>query len=112
MRISHWSSDVCSSDLVEELLGLGAPVAAHWIADRQSAPLILNFGNEAQRQSYLPRIARGEIFFCIGMSEPGSGSDLASVRTRADRTEHGWRVNGQKLGPSGTRKSGVEGQGG
>lgn len=87
--------------VVEELLGLGAPVAAHWIADRQSAPLILNFGNEAQRQSYLPRIARGEIFFCIGMSEPGSGSDLASVRTRADRTETGWRVNGQKIWTSG-----------
>jgi alkylation response protein AidB-like acyl-CoA dehydrogenase len=87
--------------VVEELLGVGAPVAAHWIADRQSAPLILNFGNEAQREYYLPRIARGEIFFCIGMSEPGSGSDLASVRTRAARTETGWRVNGQKIWTSG-----------
>jgi alkylation response protein AidB-like acyl-CoA dehydrogenase len=87
--------------VVEELLGVGAPVAAHWIADRQSAPLILNFGNEAQREAYLPRIARGEIFFCIGMSEPGSGSDLASVRTRAVRTETGWRVNGQKIWTSG-----------
>lgn len=87
--------------VVEELLSVGAPVAAHWIADRQSAPLILNFGNEAQRLSYLPRIARGEIFFCIGMSEPGSGSDLASVRTRAERTESGWRVNGQKIWTSG-----------
>ncbi|HEX2813646.1 MAG TPA: acyl-CoA dehydrogenase family protein [Sphingopyxis sp.] len=87
--------------VVEELLGVGAPVAAHWIADRQSAPLILNFGSEAQRESYLPRIAKGEIFFCIGMSEPGSGSDLASVRTRAARTETGWRVNGQKIWTSG-----------
>jgi alkylation response protein AidB-like acyl-CoA dehydrogenase len=87
--------------VVEELLAVGAPVAAHWIADRQSAPLILNFGNEAQREFYLPRIARGEIFFCIGMSEPGSGSDLASVRTRAERTETGWRVNGQKIWTSG-----------
>lgn len=87
--------------VVEELLAVGAPVAAHWIADRQSAPLILNFGNEAQREFYLPRIAKGEIFFCIGMSEPGSGSDLASVRTRAERTENGWRVNGQKIWTSG-----------
>ena len=87
--------------VVEELLSVGAPVAAHWIADRQSAPLILNFGSEAQRESYLPRIAKGEIFFCIGMSEPGSGSDLASVRTRATRTETGWRVNGQKIWTSG-----------
>ena len=83
--------------VVEELLSAGAPVAAHWIADRQSAPLILNFGTEAQRDFYIPRICRGEAFFCIGMSEPGSGSDLASVRTRAERTATGWRVNGQKI---------------
>ncbi len=83
--------------VVEELLAAGAPVAAHWIADRQSAPLILNYGTAAQRDFYLPKICRGEAFFCIGMSEPGSGSDLASVRTRAERTATGWRVNGQKI---------------
>lgn len=83
--------------IVEELLSAGAPVAAHWIADRQSAPLILNYGTDAQREYYLPRICRGEALFCIGMSEPGAGSDLASVRTRADRTTSGWRVNGQKI---------------
>jgi alkylation response protein AidB-like acyl-CoA dehydrogenase len=83
--------------VVEELLSAGAPVAAHWIADRQSAPLILNFGTEAQRQAFIPRICRGELFFCIGMSEPGAGSDLASVRTRAERTGTGWRLNGQKI---------------
>ncbi len=83
--------------VVEELLSAGAPVAAHWIADRQSAPLILNYGSEAQRESYLPKICRGEAFFCIGMSEPGSGSDLASVRTRAERTDQGWLLQGQKI---------------
>lgn len=83
--------------VVEELLSAGAPVAAHWIADRQSAPLILDFGTEEQRQAYIPKICSGELFFCIGMSEPGSGSDLASVRTRAERTAAGWRLNGQKI---------------
>lgn len=83
--------------IVEELLAAGAPVAAHWIADRQSGPLILNYGTEAQRQFYLPRIARGEAFFCIGMSEPGAGSDLAGVRSRAEPTDYGWCLNGQKL---------------
>ncbi len=83
--------------LVEELLRAGAPVAAHWIADRQSAPHILKFGTPAQAAFYLPRICRGEAFFCIGMSEPGSGSDLASVRTRATRTASGWRLDGQKI---------------
>lgn len=83
--------------VVEELLSAGAPVAAHWIADRQSAPLILKFGDEEQRTKYVPAICRGEAFFCIGMSEPGAGSDLAGVRTRAERTDGGWRINGQKI---------------
>ncbi len=83
--------------VVEELLAAGAPVAAHWIADRQSGPLILRYGTEDQRVFYLPRICRGEAFFCIGMSEPNSGSDLATVRTRAERTARGWRLNGQKI---------------
>lgn len=84
--------------VVEELLSAGAPVAAHWIADRQSGPLIRHFGTEEQRQFYLPRICKGEALFCIGMSEPGSGSDLASVRTRAEPQGDGsWLLNGQKI---------------
>lgn len=83
--------------VAEELLVAGAPVAAHWIGDRQSAPLICRFGSEAQRQRFVPAICRAEIFFCIGMSEPGSGSDLASVRTRAVRDGNGWRLNGRKI---------------
>lgn len=83
--------------VVEELLAAGAPVSAHWIADRQSAPLILKYGTEAQKQRHVPPICRGESFFCIGMSEPGSGSDLASVRTRATKTGDGWRLSGQKI---------------
>ncbi|AVO49472.1 acyl-CoA dehydrogenase [Melaminivora suipulveris] len=83
--------------LVEEFLNAGAPVGSHWIADRQSAPLILKYGTEAQKQFYVPRVCRGEAFFCIGMSEPGSGSDLASVKTRATPNEHGFLLNGQKI---------------
>lgn len=83
--------------VIEEMLAAGAPVSAHWVADRQSGPLLLRFGTEQQRQRILPGIARGETYFCIGMSEPGAGSDLAAVRTRARRTEGGWRVNGQKI---------------
>src|ERR1700747_534060 len=83
--------------IAEELLAAGAPVAAHWIADRQSGPSILRFGTEGQRHRYLPGIASGELFFAIGMSEPDSGSDLASVRTRAERVDGGWVVNGTKV---------------
>ncbi|TAL54882.1 acyl-CoA dehydrogenase family protein [Pandoraea sp.] len=83
--------------LAEELLNAGAPVGAHWIADRQSGPLIAAYGTAAQKAFYLPKICRGEAFFCIGMSEPNAGSDLASVRTRAEKTAHGWRLSGQKI---------------
>ena len=84
--------------VTEELLAAGAPVAAHWIADRQSGPNLLRYGTEAQRQEILPRIAAGECYFVIGMSEPDSGSDLASIRTRAARNADGdWVVNGAKV---------------
>ena len=83
--------------VTEELLAAGAPVSAHWIADRQSGPLLLRYGSEAQRARYLPGIARGETFFSIGMSEPDSGSDLASVSTRAEAVQGGWVVNGTKV---------------
>ena len=91
--------------VTEELLVAGAPVAAHWIADRQSGPLLLRYGTEAQRQDFLPRIARGECFFCIGMSEPDSGSDLASIRTRAEPVEGGFRLNGRKVWTSHAHRS-------
>lgn len=83
--------------VVEELLAVGAPVCAHWIADRQSGPLLLKYGTDAQKQFYLPRICKGEAFFCIGMSEPNAGSDLASVTSRAVKTDTGWELSGQKI---------------
>ena len=83
--------------VLEECLSAGAPVSAHWVADRQSGPLLLRFGTEEQRQRFLPRIARGELALAIGMSEPDSGSDLASIRTRAEHVERGYRVNGTKI---------------
>ncbi len=83
--------------VLEEMLAAGAPVSFHWIADRQSGPLLLRFGTEAQRQRFLPAIARGELAFAIGMSEPDSGSDLASIRTRAEKVDGGYRVNGTKV---------------
>lgn len=91
--------------VIEELLAAGAPVAAHWIGERQSGPLILRFGTDEQQKLLLPRIAAGEIFFCIGMSEPNSGSDLASIRTRAVRGDGGWVINGQKVWTTYAHKS-------
>lgn len=93
----HGRSGMERLAVLEEMLAAGAPVGMHWIADRQSGPQILRHGSEALRRRILPRIAQGRCCFCIGMSEPGAGSDLASVRTRAEREEGGWRLHGNKL---------------
>jgi acyl-CoA dehydrogenase len=83
--------------VVEELLAAGAPVMAHWIGDRQSGPMLLRYGSEEQRMQVLPGIARGETIICVGMSEPNTGSDLASVRCRAEKVSNGWIINGSKI---------------
>lgn len=83
--------------VIEELLAAGAPVGAHWIADRQSGTHLLNHASTAIQEACLPRIAAGELYFCIGMSEPNAGSDLAAIQTHAVRTDEGWRINGAKL---------------
>jgi acyl-CoA dehydrogenase len=87
--------------VIEELLAAGAPIAAHWFSDRQIAPALISHGTEEQKRRYLPAIAVGECFFCLGMSEPDAGSDLAAVRTRATRVEDGWLLNGSKVWTSG-----------
>ena len=91
--------------VVEELLCAGAPIAAHWIGDRQSGPLLLRFGTETQKQTYLPDICAGKSVYCIGMSEPNAGSDLAAVRTRAEPDGDGWRLSGSKIWTTYAHKS-------
>lgn len=83
--------------VVEELLAAGAPVGAHWVADRQTAPALLTYGTEEQRERFLPAIAAGECYFSIGMSEPDAGSDLAAVRSRAVEVYGGWSLTGTKI---------------
>ena len=91
--------------VTEELLRWGAPVGHHWVADRQTGPVINRFGTEEQKQRFLPAICRGELSFAIGMSEPEAGSDLAAVRTHATRVNGGWLVNGTKLWTSRAHES-------
>jgi hypothetical protein len=83
--------------VIEEMLAVGAPVMAHWIADRQSGPQILRNGSERAKKMILPEIAAGRCYFAIGMSEPDTGSDLAGVKSRASKTESGYLVNGRKV---------------
>lgn len=90
--------------VLEELLAAGAPCGAHWIGDRQSGPLIIRLGN-ARQKALLPRIASGELSFCIGLSEPDSGSDLASLRSRATRSGAGWVLSGRKVWTTNAHRS-------
>ena len=108
-----WSSQYGGHDksaleryiVTEETLRSGAPVGAHWIADRQHAPMLLAHGTEEQKLDILPRIAAGECYFAIGLSEPGAGSDLANVKTKAEKVSEGWKINGQKIWSSGAHIS-------
>jgi len=82
--------------LTEEMLRYGAPAACHWFGDRQVGGAILSFGSDELKKEFLPRIVKGETYFGLGMSEPGAGSDLASLQTRAVEDDDYFVINGQK----------------
>ena len=83
--------------VTEEFRVANAPVRLHFVADRQSGPVLLKYGSERIKADVLPRICKGEVCFAIGMSEPNSGSDLFAAKTQATKTEGGWLVNGTKI---------------
>lgn len=83
--------------ITEEFLAAGAPVRAHFVADRQSGPVLIKYGARRLQEELLPQIVRGELSFCIGMSEPDSGSDLFAAKAPAVRVEDGWKLSGRKL---------------
>lgn len=87
--------------MLEEMLAVGAPMGWHWSADRQMGPLLMRYAPDTLAAKIVPKIVRGECSFCIGMSEPDSGSDLASIRSKAVKVDGGWVLNGTKVWTSG-----------
>ena len=83
--------------VTEEFRVANAPANFHFVADRQSGPILLKYAPEHIKKDILPRICRGELCFAIGMSEPGSGSDLFAAKTKATKVDGGWRINGSKI---------------
>src|SRR3546814_11644397 len=82
-----------------------APVSGHWVADRQSGPVILRFGTEEVKRKIIPKILSGEAYFCIGLSEPNSGSDVFAASTKATKADGGWLINGRKIWTSGAHNA-------
>jgi alkylation response protein AidB-like acyl-CoA dehydrogenase len=91
--------------VIEEMLAHRAPTRHYSTADRQSGPVLLRYGQDEVKKNILPRIASGELCFCIGLSEPNSGSDVFAASTRATKTEGGWLVNGRKIWTSNAHNS-------
>jgi len=81
----------------EEMITLGAPLAASWFGDRQMGPSLIAYGTPEQQKRFLPEIISGQASWCIGMSEPNAGSDLASIATSAVEDGDEWVINGQKI---------------
>ncbi|MSV66735.1 MAG: acyl-CoA dehydrogenase, partial [Actinobacteria bacterium] len=69
--------------VAEEMIAAGAPIAASWFADRQMGPALIAYGTKQQQDEFLPNMLAGKTTWCIGMSEPNAGSDLASLKTFA-----------------------------
>jgi alkylation response protein AidB-like acyl-CoA dehydrogenase len=83
--------------LAEVMWEWGEPRGGQYMNVNWIGPTLMKYGSEAQKAKYLPRIAKGEMLWCQGFSEPNSGSDLASLRTRATLDGDRYRVNGQKI---------------
>jgi alkylation response protein AidB-like acyl-CoA dehydrogenase len=83
--------------VAEEMIAAGAPIAASWFADRQMGPALIAYGTKRQQDEFLPNMLAGKTTWCIGMSEPNAGSDLASLKTFAADDGDEWVINGQKI---------------
>lgn len=81
----------------EETIAAHAPNSVYFTADRQSGPTLIRYASERIKSEVLPKIIAGEACFCIGMSEPDSGSDLFAARCKATRSGNGWKINGSKI---------------
>lgn len=105
LLVPHWPTRWGGRDadpwtafiLAEEMWAVGEPRGGQYMNVNWIGPTLMRFGTDEQRARYIPRMARGETLWCQGFSEPESGSDLASLRTRAEKHGANYRINGQKI---------------
>lgn len=102
---SEQPADVLAAQVIrEEFARARAPGEVRGIGTQMVVPTLLDHGTEAQKTRFIPPTIRGEIFWCQGYSEPSAGSDLASLRTRAELRDGRWIINGQKIWTSYARE--------
>jgi len=107
--IPHWPKEVGGAGLDsfhhwilgEEMFAAGEPRAYQYMNVNWIGPAILQYGTQAQIELHVKRITAGNVYWCQGFSEPNAGSDLAAMRTRAEKTDAGWVINGSKIWTSG-----------
>jgi acyl-CoA dehydrogenase len=95
--------------MIEEMLAHRAPISFHWVADRQSGPVILRYGHEEVRREIIPKIVAGKVSFAIGLSEPNSGSDVFAASVKATPAQRGnvggYHLNGTKIWTSNAHRA-------
>jgi alkylation response protein AidB-like acyl-CoA dehydrogenase len=105
LLVPHWPAAWGGRDadpwtaliLAEEMWCVGEPRGGQYMNVNWIGPILMKFGSKEQQERYIPPMARGESLWCQGFSEPEAGSDLASLRTRAERHGTSYRINGQKI---------------
>jgi alkylation response protein AidB-like acyl-CoA dehydrogenase len=89
--------------LLQEMARIGAENPVAGMGTSMFGPTLLEYGTEAQKKRHIPPIVRGELRWCQGYSEPGAGSDLASLQTKCEDAGDHWKINGQKIWTSGAQ---------
>ncbi len=104
-RGGRGATPVMQAIYAEELTRVGAPPIIGRLGVTLLAPVLSVYGSDYQKEHYLPKILSGELIYCQGFSEPDAGSDLAALKTRAERKDSRWVINGQKIWSSGAHYS-------
>ena len=113
LLVSHWPKEFGGEGadaweqfiLAEEMKAAGEPRGPQYMNVNWIGPTLLKYGSKAQQAQHVPPLAKGTVIWCQGFSEPGAGTDLAALRTKAERRGDSYIINGSKIWTSYARKA-------